>query len=174
MSAQSAETASRRDSDSALIVSLLGDALVLIDRDQASARERIEQACRLVAAAAEPPAPRGGLAPWQAHRVAAHIDAGLAGGLRMDEAAAVVRLSASYFSRAFKTTFGVAYSAYVLAKRMERAKRLLITTDDPISGIALACGLADQSHLTRLFSRSVGLPPHAWRRLMRERPSVAA
>jgi AraC-like DNA-binding protein len=120
------------------------------------------------------PSRRGGLAPWQVCRVEAFVDAHLAGGLRIDEAAAVARLSASYFSRAFKATFGVTFCAYALGKRIERAQRLLLTTDDPISSIALACGLADQSHLTRLFSRNVGLPPHAWRRVKRERPSQAA
>ncbi|MBV8472677.1 MAG: helix-turn-helix transcriptional regulator, partial [Hyphomicrobiales bacterium] len=42
--------------------------------------------------------------------------------------------------------------------------RLLLTTETPISEIALACGLTDQSHLTRIFKRSVGMPPAAWRR----------
>jgi AraC-like DNA-binding protein len=42
-----------------------------------------------------------------------------------------------------------------------------LTSDSPIADIALDCGLADQSHLTRLFSRSEGLPPGAWRRMLR-------
>ncbi|WP_376698576.1 hypothetical protein [Bradyrhizobium aeschynomenes] len=34
--------------------------------------------------------------------------------------------------------------------------------------VALACGRADQSYLTRLFSRTEGLPPRAWRRMLRD------
>ena len=34
--------------------------------------------------------------------------------------------------------------------------------------IALACGFADQSHLTRVFTRIVGVSPGAWRRALAE------
>jgi AraC family transcriptional regulator len=36
-----------------------------------------------------------------------------------------------------------------------------------LSEIALSCGLADQSHLSRWFRRIVGETPHAWRRIQR-------
>jgi AraC-like DNA-binding protein len=84
--------------------------------------------------------------------------------LRIELVAKHVQLSASYFSRAFKATAGVSYSAFLVNVRIELAKQLLLTTDIPISEVALACGLADQSHLTRLFGRVVGLPPNTWRR----------
>jgi transcriptional regulator GlxA family with amidase domain len=37
-------------------------------------------------------------------------------------------------------------------------------TDTPLADVALACGFADQSHFTRVFSAATGLPPGAWRR----------
>ena len=40
----------------------------------------------------------------------------------------------------------------------------MLTTDEPLSQIALACGLCDQSHFTRVFRRIVGESPNAWRR----------
>jgi len=40
----------------------------------------------------------------------------------------------------------------------------MLTTEDPLSQIALACGLADQAHLSKLFRRAVGETPSAWRR----------
>ena len=70
----------------------------------------------------------------------------------------------AYFSRAFKASVSVSYSEFVTRMRLDLAKHLLLTTDRPIAEIALICGLSDQSHLTRLFSRSVGFPPRAWRR----------
>jgi len=155
--------------DHAVILDLLSDALRLLDRDQGSARRRIEQAyglaCRSGRAA---PQARGALAAWQARRVEAYVGENLGSCLRIEAAAAVVGLSASYFSRAFKATFGAPFSNYVIQRRIELAKRLLLTTEETIADIALACGLADQSHLTRLFSRSVGSPPNAWRRSMRD------
>jgi AraC family transcriptional regulator len=40
----------------------------------------------------------------------------------------------------------------------------MLTTEDPLSQIALACGMADQAHLSKLFRRGVGETPSAWRR----------
>jgi AraC-like DNA-binding protein len=66
--------------------------------------------------------------------------------------------------RAFKESFGCAPHAFLIRRRMERAQGLMLTTDEALGQIALACGLADQSHLTRLFQKWVGESPAAWRR----------
>lgn len=106
----------------------------------------------------------GGLAPWQVKRLEIHLAQSLDAPLRLQEMAALVSVSTSHFSRAFKKTFGRPFSQYVTATRLERARTLLRSTRQPISDIALACGMTDQSHLTRLFHRRFGAPPHAWRR----------
>jgi AraC family transcriptional regulator len=36
----------------------------------------------------------------------------------------------------------------------------------PLADIALICGFGDQSYFTRIFTRSVGASPGAWRRAM--------
>jgi AraC-like DNA-binding protein len=41
---------------------------------------------------------------------------------------------------------------------------MMLLTDEPLAFIAIDCGLADQSHLTRLFHRIVGMSPANWRR----------
>jgi AraC family transcriptional regulator len=51
--------------------------------------------------------------------------------------------------------------------RVKRAKDLLRGTKRPIADIAVACGFADQSHLTRVFSKAFGISPGAWRRQWR-------
>jgi AraC-like DNA-binding protein len=148
-----------------LINALLGEALALLDRDRASARRCIERARSLIRAADYEGRPRNCLlAEWQLRRAKEFIRNNLATCLRIELVAKHVQLSASYFSRAFKATAGVSYSAFLVNVRIELAKQLLLTTDIPISEVALACGLADQSHLTRLFGRVVGLPPNTWRR----------
>lgn len=115
----------------------------------------------------QPPGPilyTGGLAPWQVKRLETHVAQRLDAPLRLQDMAALVGVSASHFSRAFKKTFGRPFSQYVAAVRLERARTLLRSTRQSISDIALACGMADQSHLTRRFHRRFGAPPHAWRR----------
>jgi AraC family transcriptional regulator len=115
-----------------------------------------------------PPIARGSLAPWQAKRVRTHIDGNLQQRLSVDVLAAVVSLSTSHFCRAFKRSFGVSVHRYVMQRRVEVAQSLMLNTGDSLSGIALTCGMSDQSHLTRWFHRVVGETPAAWRRTHRE------
>lgn len=110
------------------------------------------------------PAKPCGLAPWQIRRLEAHIAHNLSGGLRVSGVAALVSLSPSYFSRAFKASFGVTLSQYVIQQRIALAKQRLMSADRSIAEIALICGFSDQAHLTRLFKRATGTPPRAWRR----------
>ncbi len=116
-----------------------------------------------------PVAARAVLAPWQARRVVAHIDAHLGQNLRLSDLAAIARLSCSYFSRAFKGSFGKAPHAFIIERRIARAQQAMLAADEPLSQIAIACGFADQAHLSRAFRRLTGRTPHAWRRARRPR-----
>lgn len=108
--------------------------------------------------------PRGGLAPWQARKVERYLRATLDRSVRVEDLAKQVSLSASHFSAAFKTSFGATPHTYIIRLRLELARRLMLTTREKLSQIALQCGLADQAHLSKLFRREVGETPGAWRR----------
>lgn len=107
---------------------------------------------------------RQGLAPWQVRRVLAYIDANLESRIRNRDLAAVARLSEFYFNVAFRNSVGHSPHDYVIRRRVERAQGLMLSTDKALSEIAVECGLADQSHFTRLFRRVVGESPAVWRR----------
>jgi AraC family transcriptional regulator len=113
---------------------------------------------------------RGGLSPWQIRKVASFIEANLDRSIKNDELASVVRLNTSHFGRAFRNSFGEPPHEYVIRRRVERAQGLMLSTRAPLSEIALDCGLADQSHLTRLFRRMVGQSPRSWRRSRLDAP----
>jgi len=122
---------------------------------------KTSQACR--------PAPVwGGLAPWQIHKIRRYIEDGLDDKLPIEEIADLIPLSAPHFSRAFKQSFGETPHAYIVRLRIERAKALMLSTSESLSQVALACGLADQSHLCRLFRKFTGASPAAWRREQRQ------
>lgn len=89
----------------------------------------------------------------------------LAGNLSVQAIATECALSRSHFSRAFKQTTGMAPHAWLMQMRFEKAKELMLSQPlKPISSIAQECGFSDQSHLTRVFTRTLGIPPVAWRR----------
>ena len=91
----------------------------------------------------------------------------LAGDIAIEELAQACNLSESAFLRAFRQTAGKTPHQFLLAERVERARDLLAFSSLSLGEIAEACGFADQSHFTRVFSRLVGVSPGAWRRSKR-------
>jgi AraC family transcriptional regulator len=111
---------------------------------------------------------RGGLAPWQERRAKEILSANLDRGVPLKDVAQECRLSLSHFSRAFRSSMGVAPHSWLLTRRIEVAKQKLRDSRLPLAEVALACGFADQSHLTRVFTRMVGVSPGTWRRALGE------
>src|SRR5258706_565576 len=103
----------------------------------------------------------GGLAAVAKRRVLEMIDAALDARLTIETLAREVGLSPAHFARAFKETLGRAPHQYLLALRLERARRLIETSNASLSDIAQRTGFADQAHLTRLFKRAFGTTPGA-------------
>ncbi|MEZ4862611.1 MAG: AraC family transcriptional regulator [Caldilineaceae bacterium] len=81
-----------------------------------------------------------------------------AADLTLPELAAHVHLSPFHLLRSFKATFGLTPHAYVIQRRIHRAKALLLA-GAPLADVALQVGFTDQSHFTRHFKRIVGVPP---------------
>ncbi|WP_202844551.1 helix-turn-helix domain-containing protein [Luteimonas saliphila] len=155
--------------DPAEVTVLLNEAKAALRSDRAFARTCVARALDLLnedlAPESGPSAcPYGGLAGWQVRRVVAYIETHLESPIRVKDLAALTRLSASHFSRAFKRSFSQAPMTYVSRRRVHLAQRLLLTTGDSMCQISLACGMYDQAHLTRVFRRLVGDSPMAWRR----------
>ncbi len=102
---------------------------------------------------------RGGLAAWQLQRARDLINVNLAYDLSIAEIARECGLSSGYFARAFKRSTGVSPHQWLTKVRVERAKELLKNPRCELADIALLCGFVDQSHFTRVFSRSEGSQP---------------
>ena len=84
------------------------------------------------------------------------------------ELASMCDLSRSHFVRAFKQTMGLPPHRWLLLQRIKQARLLLQDSNMQVSEVALECGFADQSHLTRVFTKAVGVSPGAWRRQRRD------
>ncbi len=109
----------------------------------------------------------GGLAPWQERRARDYIETHLDRDIDLRVLAATCGLSATHFAKAFKGTVGMPPHRWLLKQRVERACDMLLNTGEPLEAIAAACGFADQSHMTRVFTRTIGTSPGAWRRARR-------
>jgi AraC family transcriptional regulator len=109
----------------------------------------------------------GRLLAWQTHKVREYIDGHITGPVRITDLCALVQRSEAYFSRCFKRTFGESPHSFIMRRRVELAARYMLTTDAPLSDIALRCGFADQAHLCHNYRRAVGQTPAAWRRVHR-------
>jgi AraC family transcriptional regulator len=128
---------------------------------------------KLEIASGQHPKPiRGGLASWQIRRVTAHVEADLAAKVRIRDLAGLIKMSSSHFSRAFKQSFADTPHRYVMRRRVERAKALMLGTNASLGRIAADCGFADQPHFNRHFRGLVGEKPNAWRRARAYAPRI--
>lgn len=110
---------------------------------------------------------KGQLAPWQLRRVTDYLTAHLAEDIGLQAVADLAKLSRSYFSRAFKVSAGLAPHQWLQRARINKAKELLLETNDPLAQVAIDVGFADQAHFSRTFRREVGESPRAWQRSRR-------
>jgi AraC family transcriptional regulator len=99
------------------------------------------------------------LARRVAMRVIDYIDAHLDTSLTLAELADVADLSVPHFKVLFRATFDRPVHRYVIEKRIERAKTLLMQGTLPISRIALDCGFAHASHMAHWMKRTLGVTP---------------
>lgn len=121
---------------------------------------------------------RGGIAPWRLRRVRSHIETHLAERISVRDLAEVAELSVFHFCRAFGEATGLTPGRYVVERRIERAKALLLSDNLALVEVALACGFAGQSHFTTAFRKSTGFSPGKWReaslrRKTRQEPLVS-
>jgi AraC family transcriptional regulator len=107
---------------------------------------------------------REGLDRRRLTRVLDYIEVNLEGDLAIDRLASIACLSRFHFARAFKAAVGQSPHRYVSAKRLERAKALLVRGDQSLVDIALALSFSCQANFTRAFRHVTGQTPGQYRR----------
>lgn len=76
-------------------------------------------------------------------------------------------LSKYYIEKEFKRCYGITVFSYIIAKRINLAKRLLRFTDKTIEEISQMCGFSDQSYFNRQFKKTEGITGSAFRKKWR-------
>ncbi|MFJ4711368.1 AraC family transcriptional regulator [Streptomyces sp. NPDC088785] len=121
--------------------------------------ERLRERLRPASGAGARPAPDRRVAD----RLRQLLDARVVGGVELGEAAGVLQVHPAHLVRSFSAAYGIAPHQYLMARRVDRARRLLLA-GRPAGEVAPAVGFYDQSHLTRHFKRVVGVPPGRYAR----------
>lgn len=105
-------------------------------------------------------------------RVVAAMRKGADGPLSLRDMADVAHLSPFHFARVFKGVTGISPGEFSGALRLERAKRLLLTTDLSVAEVCFEVGYESLGTFTTRFARLVGVPPGRMRRLLEELDSA--
>lgn len=107
-------------------------------------------------------------AEGQAHdrrivRAIDYINANLGENLSLRDIAAASGLSVGTLGRLFPRHTSASPHAYMLRRRIEKARQLLQSSELPIAQVALATGFADQAHLSKALKRYLGMTPRSLR-----------
>ena len=98
------------------------------------------------------------------HGLTRYLQEHLAEEISLSVLAEQFHLSAQYISQLFKSEIGVNFLAYLTNIRMERAKKLLLTTSLPIAQVSEQSGDGDYRVFTKVFKKSEGITPSQYRR----------
>jgi AraC-like DNA-binding protein len=109
----------------------------------------------------------GGLRPWQKRVAEQMLGGATLSKIAIPEVAHACGLSTPHFGRAFTKSFQMSPYRWLLNQRLQKAKTLLMDSNESLADVACECGFCDQSHLSHAFSRRFGLSPGAWRKNFR-------
>ncbi|GAB4427207.1 MAG: hypothetical protein OHK0039_45450 [Bacteroidia bacterium] len=100
---------------------------------------------------------------WRLCQARTFIHENLDAPLDLDTLAQVACLSKFHFIRLFKEVYGQTPRQYLIARRLDRASKLLIHSRMTFHEICTEVGLKDSSSFGRLFKRSYGATPQLYR-----------
>jgi AraC-like DNA-binding protein len=91
------------------------------------------------------------------------IEKSLSRPMLVEELAAGVGLSSEYVARLFARRYGMKLQHYLLLRRIEMARHLLVSSDSSVSDIGRQVGIPDPQYFNKQFRRVTGQSPLAYR-----------
>jgi AraC-like DNA-binding protein len=98
------------------------------------------------------------------HFVLQYIHEHLTEKIAVDTLSRKAYLSRNLFFKWFKEQFGLTPLEYITRERIRLARQLLADQHHSISEVSFQCGFSDVNYFTRIFHRSEGITPGAYRR----------
>lgn len=93
-----------------------------------------------------------------AHRLRDLLEEHVVAGLSLATAAQRLHFDPAYLVRSFGRAFGMSPHQYLISRRVDLARRLILA-GEPLWSVAPGSGFYDQSHLDRHFKRILGVSP---------------
>ncbi|MBQ7900521.1 MAG: helix-turn-helix transcriptional regulator [Clostridia bacterium] len=106
----------------------------------------------------------GGEAASAVYRVMSYINRNYSEDITEQHMCTLAGMSYSYFSRSFKAITGKTFKEYVNITRVNRAERLLATTDKTVTEICTECGYNNVAYFIKVFKKYKSMPPMAYKR----------
>lgn len=116
------------------------------------------------------PASTSKLAAWQEATAKQLMLANLDAGISVAEVAEACALSRSHFTRKFKESTLLSPHVWLRQQRVDKAMALLRDSPLSLTQVAMECGFFDQAHFCRVFARSQGMTPRAFKRQQQGQP----
>lgn len=102
-------------------------------------------------------------ATYAVSRIIEYIEDNLSDTVSNKELAKLAGYHAHHLNRLFLKQTGQSMHQYILARRLNEAKKLLLNTELPVSEVAEKCGFNSLSHFSFYFKQQIGLPPLQYR-----------
>ena len=115
-----------------------------------------------------------GITPFQMQKIKHHITENIDHQISTSDLASLVELSVHHFIRMFKRTTGETPQQFAKCLKMQRAKELLLYSEDNIIQVGMGVGCDNASHFTQLFKSSYGITPLKFRKAHRQMTLAAS
>ncbi|MDV3429505.1 MAG: AraC family transcriptional regulator [Bacillota bacterium] len=108
------------------------------------------------------------------NRITNYIDENFSSKLLLSDIADHENLSLTYLSHFFKDNFNTTFQNYLMNIRFEKAKQLIVQTEEKLIDICLESGFSDIRYLNRMFFKQYGCTPKEYRKKINSHNDIAA
>ncbi|GAA4848036.1 AraC family transcriptional regulator [Paenibacillus vulneris] len=96
-------------------------------------------------------------------KVTEYIDQHMDKDIKIEQLADIMHFNTNYLYQFMKMHLGITPMQYIYKRRLDKAKDLLINTDDSLANIAAVTGFSDVYHFSKSFKKHTGISPRAYR-----------